>query len=407
MPDVLMPRLSDSMEEGTIATWLVADGATVRRGDEIVEIESDKATMSYAADADGQLRIGAEAGETLPLGARIARIVQEGESELDSAPSGSTPSSGQGEPVAVGVPGPTVDAAAADSQSGPAPVRPAASPVARRLAQAEGLDLGTIEGTGPRRRIVKADVLRAVALRDTATPAVAGTEAVTYREPTRIEQLVARRMVESRSQIPEFTVTTEIDLTEALAFRSALKVLRERGGDFTVPSVNDVIVKAVALVLREHRRVNSAWVDGQIAEFGQVNVGIAVSTDDGGLVVPVVPDADHLSLGALAERTKDLTTRARAGRGTPDEFSGGTFTVSNLGMFGVTSFGAVITPGQGAILSVGSALGRYVEIDGAPVLRKLLAVTLTSDHRVIYGAHAAAFLDRLRTLLEHPSGLAL
>ncbi|MGX6449519.1 2-oxo acid dehydrogenase subunit E2, partial [Patulibacter sp. S7RM1-6] len=225
------------------------------------------------------------------------------------------------------------------------------------------------------------------------------------RSPSRIERLVAERMVRSRTEIPTFDVTVEIDMGAALAFRADLKAGRAAGG--RVPSVNDLIVKACALTLREHPRVNAAWLEDGIVEPEHVHVGVAVATDDGGLVVPVVRDAGRRTLGDLAAATRDLTGRARAGRIRPSELEGGTFTISNLGMLGVQHFTAIVTPGQGAILAVGATTERYVPVGGAPTLRPIMTATLCSDHRVVYGAHAAAFLDRLRTVLEHPGSLAL
>ncbi len=235
------------------------------------------------------------------------------------------------------------------------------------------------------------------------TAASSAPTGVRFREPSRIERLVTKRMVQSRTEIPDFAVTVEIDMSAALALRADIK----RVGGKRTPSVNDLIVKACAMTLRDHPRVNSAWVDDQVAEHDHVNVGVAVATDDEQLVVPVIADADLLSLGALAERSRDLTKRARSGGITPAELSGGTFTVSNLGMLGVAHFSAIITPGQGAILAVGSTVTKFVPVDDQPVARPVLTATLCSDHRVIYGAHAAAFLDRLRTYLEHPGSLAL
>lgn len=359
MPAVLMPRLSDSMEEGTIVSWLVPDGTAVAPGVEIVEIETDKATMAYAADVAGVLRIGAGAGATLPLGALIGLIEVEGE-ELSAADLAGVV--GAAEHI-------TEDAAAA-----PPADPPREGPTATPEAPAPG------PGAAP---------------------------AASRRDPTRIERLVARRMVQSRTEIPEFTVTVEVDMSAALALRADLKAVAGGSSGRRVPSVNDLIVKACALALRDHPRINSAWVDEQIVTPERVNVGIAVATDDDGLVVPVLADADELTLGVLAARTRELTRRARTGEITPPELCGGTFTISNLGMLGVAHFTAIISPGQGAILAVGSSQQRYVPVAGEPVLRPILSLTLTSDHRVIYGAHAAAFLDRVRALLEHPGGLAL
>lgn len=408
MPQVQMPRLSDSMEEGTVVAWLVGDGDTVERGQDIAEIESDKATVTYAAEASGVLRIIVPEGETVLLGAAIGRIEADGEApEPTDAP-------------------PNDDGAATEAPADPVPVtatsngngastakanglpRPRATPIARRMAESHGLELEALDATGPRGAVVRADVQRALDAAGSPAPAApAAGEAVVYRAPSRIEQLVAKRMVESRRDIPEYTVAIKIDMSAALAMRSDLKAVAEDIGGARVPSVNDLIVKAVALTLRDHPRVNSAWIDDQVAEFQQINIGVAVATDDGSLVVPVVRAADTLSVGALATTTRELTDRARAGKAAPSDFSGGTFTVSNLGMFGVSAFTAVITPGQGAILSIGAAVTRPVQDGDGIAWRPILTATLNSDHRVIYGAHAAAFLKHLGKLLEHPASLSL
>lgn len=396
-----MPRLSDSMEEGTIVAWLVEDGALVAQGDEIVEIESDKATLAYPAEATGVLRIAVATGTAAAPGTQIARI------DVDADRS-----------VAVNLPADDGDQPAVDplapadggDQPGAGPLdpaddlqqaagRPGDATVAADSAAPDGAaadeDRFDAEPDGP-----------AATAPSPAPPAGRASSAPTgvrYREPSRIERLVTKRMVQSRTEIPDFAVTVEIDMSAALALRTDLK----RVGGKRVPSVNDLIVKACALTLRDHPRVNSAWIDDQVAEYDHVNVGVAVATDDEQLVVPVIADADRLTLGELAERARDLTKRARAGRITPAELSGGTFTVSNLGMLGVAHFSAIITPGQGAILAVGSTTTKFVPVDDQPVARPVLTATLCSDHRVIYGAHAAAFLDRLRTYLEHPGSLAL
>jgi pyruvate dehydrogenase E2 component (dihydrolipoamide acetyltransferase) len=391
MQDVVMPRLSDSMEEGTILQWLVDDGADVQPGQEIVEIESDKATAPYESPGGGTLRIVAQPGDTLPIGAVIAHL-GDGAAPAPAAPAQAV------EPAAEPAPAP------AQSPRVPATdglARVKASPIARRIAREQALDLAAVTPTGPGGRVVKSDVLAALSAPAPAAAAATpdGPPAVRHRPPTRIERLVAERMVRSRTEIPDFTVSIDIDVTRALAFREELRAVV--GPDRRPPSLNDLVVKAAALALREHPRVNSAWTDEGIAEYDSVNIGVAVATDDGGLVVPVIRDADRLPLGRLAQEGFELVTRARAGRAAPADFSGATFTVSNLGMFGVTHFTAIITPGQGAILAVGAAIPNA----GAPTTT--LTATLSSDHRVIYGAHAAAFLARVRTLLEHPSGLAL
>jgi pyruvate dehydrogenase E2 component (dihydrolipoamide acetyltransferase) len=405
-----MPRLSDSMEEGTLVAWLVADGDTVERGQDIAEIESDKATVTYAAEASGVVRTVISEGDTVLLGAVIARIEAAGEAladvEVRAAPA-PEPAPDSDKPQSAASSAGGNGRAASTTNGNP---RQRATPIARRIARTHDIALETLEATGPRGAIVRADVERAL-LTAESTAASTPTDHATdqpavYRTPSRIEQLVARRMSESRRDIPEYTVAIEIDMTGALAMRAELKAVAPDMSGGRVPSVNDLVVKAVALALRDHPRVNSAWIDDQVAAFQQINIGVAVATDDGSLVVPVVRAADSLSVGALAATTRELTERARTGKASPSDFSGGTFTVSNLGMFGVSAFTAVITSGQGAILSVGAAIPRPVQDGDGIAWRPMLTATLTSDHRIIYGAHAAAFLKHLQTLLEHPASLS-
>jgi pyruvate dehydrogenase E2 component (dihydrolipoamide acetyltransferase) len=384
-----MPRLSDSMEEGTIVAWLVEDGALVSQGDEIVEIESDKATLAYPAETSGVLRIAVATGTAAAPGTRIARIDVNGDRSVPV----SVPAPADGTAEGEAAPTPTTGAKTTDGAAREANGAAGAAPSASATDAAP-----SATGTTDR------DSRSAAAAPSPATsPTASAPTGVRFREPSRIERLVTKRMVQSRTEIPDFAVTVEIDMSACIALRADLK----RVGGKRVPSVNDLIVKACALTLRDHPRVNSAWVDEQVAEYEHVNVGVAVATDDEQLVVPVIADADRLTLGQLADRSRELTKRARAGKITPAELSGGTFTVSNLGMLGVAHFSAIITPGQGAILAVGSTVSKFVPVDGQPVARPVLTATLCSDHRVIYGAHAAAFLDRLRTYLEHPGSLAL
>ncbi len=460
MPDIVMPRLSDSMEEGTILRWLKADGELVARGEELCEIETDKATMTYEADADGVLRIIAPEGTTLPIGEVIA-VVGEGAAQAPAAP----PVAVQGDvaaPAESALPvAPAVAEAVADSvvaEVGPAPTigeaeksspdqqirltlsaadsgdRVKASPVARRIAREQGVDLRALQGTGPGGRIVRADVegapagtagaagTLAAADGPAAVSAAPGTPApippaptvradtgaakgeVTIVELTRTQQVIARRMAESKATVPEFTLQMEIDMEAAVALRAQLKTLSAEGSP--VPSYNDMIVKACALALREHPRANGAYRDARFELHQRVNVGVAVAADDA-LVVPTVFDADTKSLGEIARDTRALAERVRAGAITPPELSGGTFTVSNLGMYGITNFTAVINPPQAAILAVGALAPRAVVRDGEVVARHTMHVTLACDHRILYGAQAAEFLARIHRLLEEPLALAL
>jgi pyruvate dehydrogenase E2 component (dihydrolipoamide acetyltransferase) len=425
MPEVVMPRLSDSMEEGTILKWLKSDGDEVAPGDELVEIETDKATMTYEADASGTLRIVAPEGETLPVGAPIAQL---GEGvELAAAVPAEEQVPAAAVAAATGAPAPeTVPARAPGEQpaSDGNGSRPAASPVARRLARERGIDLAAVQGTGPGGRIVKGDVEAAsggpaapTEAAVPATPAVpppppstvteSGTAKgdVTVQELTRTQSVIARRMAESKATVPEFTLSAEVDMEAAVALRAQLEAVAGAQGA-TTPSYNDLVVKACAIALREHPRANGAYRDGRFELYSRVNVGVAVAAGDS-LVVPTVFDADQKSLGEIARETRTLAERVRAGAVTPPELSGGTFTVSNLGMFGIQSFTAVINAPQAAILAVGAMTPRPVVRDGEIVARHAMTVTLACDHRILYGAAAAGFLGRIRGLLEQPIALAL
>jgi pyruvate dehydrogenase E2 component (dihydrolipoamide acetyltransferase) len=404
MAEVTMPRLSDSMEDGTIIRWLRSDGETIQRGDELVEVETDKATIAYEAPSGGVLRIVAREGETVAVGDPIASVLAEGEA---------TP----------------VPAAAANGHG--APARLIASPIARRIARERGIELGQVDGSGPGGRIVKADVMAAAAAPaapvatpptttepvpspQPATPAVASSPSpapsgsakgdVTIVEPTRMQQVVARRMAEAKTTVPEFAVQVEIDMEEALALRTRLKALTPAGQ--RPPSINDMVVKASALALRDHPHANGAFVDGAFHRYSRVNVGVAVAAP-GALVVPTVLDADRKSLGEIARETLALATKVRDGTIAPADVEGGTFTVSNLGMFGTTSFTAVINAPQAAILAVGAVSARAAVHDGVVCARQMMTATLTCDHRILYGADAAALLARIRELLENPLAMAL
>jgi pyruvate dehydrogenase E2 component (dihydrolipoamide acetyltransferase) len=463
MPDVVMPRLSDSMEEGTILKWLKAEGDEIVRGDELVEIETDKATMTYEADSPGTLSIVAQEGETLPIGQVIARIgaageapagdgaraeaTQEAEASGNGAPSEAAPAAATATtsepPAAAATPAQETPAAAPPSEGNGG--RAKASPVARRIAREQGVDLSRLQGSGPGGRIVKADVeaaasgtapqaaqappepqaapAQAPAAEPQAVPAAAAAPGrvgpisagvsetgtakgdVSVQELTRTQQVIARRMAESKATVPEFTIATDVDMEGAVALRKQLKDAAETLHG-AVPSYNDMVVKASALALREFPRANGSYKDGHFELHSRVNVGVAVAAQDS-LVVPTVFDADRKSLGEIARDTRALAERVRAGAVTPPELSGGTFTVSNLGMFGVTEFSAVINPPQAAILAVGKMEPRAVVRDGEIVARNVMTVTLVCDHRILYGADAAEFLARVRALLEQPISLAL
>ena len=424
MAEIVMPRLSDTMEEGTILSWLVADGETVSRGQELVEIETDKANMTYESDQEGILRTLAAEGETLPVGAPIARVGED-EPSVSGATAAQTTTNNDEEPAqgAAGVHAagegadrhlPPVDPASTDVEGAAetrGSVRLRASPVARRIAQEQEIDLSTLSGSGPGGRIVKADVESAGA---TQTPAAgpAGVSTAkgetTIVELSRTQQTIARRMAEAKATIPEFTLQTEIDMEACVALRAELKSL----GQDDAPTYNDMVVKACALALRESPRANGGYRDGRLQLHSRVNVGVGVAGESDGpagatLVVPTVFDADQKSLGEIAHETRALVGRVREHSITPPELGGGTFTVSNLGMFGVSAFTAIVNPPQAGILSVGALGPRAVVRDGEIVARSAMTVTLACDHRILYGADAARFLARIRELLEAPAALTL
>ncbi|MDX6652067.1 MAG: hypothetical protein QOJ38_848 [Solirubrobacterales bacterium] len=442
MADVVMPRLSDSMEEGTILRWLKQAGDQLAVGDELVEIETDKANMVYEADTAGTLtEILAQEGETLPIGEPIARIGDgdgggdDGGGSNGAAAKAAPTKEAKEEPPAAepAEPEPAAEPASrpAEPSSAPtataaAPARPEspsdgdgrvkASPIARRIARDQGVDLGSLHGSGPGGRIVKADVEAAQGSAQPQAPASAASApagtpdlatakgSVTVQELTKLQQTVARRMAESKATAPHFYLSADIDMTRAVEARSRIKAAAAE--DEVVPSFNDMVVKACAIALREHPRANGAYRDGRLELYSRINVGVAVAAQDA-LVVPTVFDADLKGLRQIAGEVRAVAGRVREGTVTPPELSGGTFTVSNLGMYGIDSFSAVINPPQAAILAVGAIVERPVVRDGEIATAQLMSVTLACDHRILYGADGAEFLARIRHLLEEPLALAL
>ena len=443
--DVTMPRLSDSMEEGTVLKWLVEEGGEVKRGAPLVEIETDKANMTYEADSDGVLiEVLAKEGDTLAIGEVIARIGEAGEAkgadEKDEEPSEpeaeaeedkleeDKPEAEEAEQQADEPERQTATATEerpSRSNGAGDGERVKASPIARRMARELGVELARLEGSGPGGRIVKADVQAAAGDGGAkAAPAEAQEQPEEERAPepakepargeagakgqvevhelTRLQQTVTRRMAESKATAPDFALTLDVDMTGAVALRERLKEVAE-----AAPSYNDMVVKAAATALREHPKVNGAYRDGKFELYDNVNVGVAVAAQDA-LVVPTIFDADQKSLGAIARDARRVIERVRDKQVTPPELSGGTFTVSNLGMYGIERFTAIINPPQAAILTVG-ALAKKPAVDerGRVVARDQMTLTLVCDHRILYGADGAQFLARVRELLEQPLSLAL
>ena len=373
--ELTMPKLSDSVAGAVILKWLKAPGEGFKRGDALIEVETDKATVVYEAEDDGTLEsILVQEGETAEVGQPIASLA-----------GGSA-------------------AAAPARQPADAGARPNATPVARRTAVELGVSLRDVAGSGPGGRITREDVQQAAQTLP-AQPAVAASAArgdVRVVELTVTQATIARRMEQSASEIPTFTVSADADVTQVVALRRGA---REESSQ--APSLNDFVVKAAALVLGELPRFNASYVDGSIELYSRINVGVAVAVDDA-LLVPVVADADRRTLGEIAAETRRLADGARDRSLRPEELRDGTFTVSNLGMFGVRSFTAIVDPPQTAILAVGGV--RRAPTEGAAgevVFRDVMTLTLSCDHRVVYGADGARFLSRLCELLARPLVLAL
>ena len=416
--ELVMPRLSDTMERGTIARWIKQEGDAFKNGDVLAEIETDKALMELSAYDDGViLKILVPDGGEAELGAPIAITGVAGEevpAELLAAPAATvvepTPESPSESSEAAPATTPAVAAAPSSTE-----VR--ASPIARKLASENGIDLRVLagKGSGPEGRIVKVDVERLVgkvapaggaapfpATGPTPAPAKSVPTAlageVRIEKPSSMLKAIAQRMGESNGPIPHFYVESKIDMEKALELRKDLN--GALAGEAKV-SVTDMIIRACALALMDNPDVHRSWVAEGLAYHSHANVGIAVALDEG-LIVPVVKHADELSLVEIAKSSQDLAERARAGRLLQAEIEGGTFTVSNLGMFGVTRFMAIINPPEPAILAVGATVDTPVVRDGEVVVRPIMTVTLSCDHRATSGAGGAQLLQSLKRYLEQP-----
>jgi pyruvate dehydrogenase E2 component (dihydrolipoamide acetyltransferase) len=431
--EIVMPHLSDSMEEGTIVHWFVSTGDTVAEGDPLLEVETDKATVTYEAEQNGTvLSLTAQEGDSVTVGAVIAFIGAPSEAVPLASPGANavaeaTANAGDGAGDGDGAASAVADAATVSSPPADVPAagstgrRIKASPLARRVAAEFGVDLASLVGSGPHGRVIRSDVERSVAASPATvgkvpmppTPAVAAeTEAngppatdgargsTTRTSLSRLQQTIARRMAQSRATVPDFELRCEVDMTATVALRAQIRDAAD-----PPPSYNDFIVKAVATALREFPRVNSAYRDEMFEHYERVNVGIAVAADDA-LVVPTIFDADTRSLSQIAATARELAGKVRDGSISPAELAGGTFSVSNLGMHGIDSFSAVVNAPQAAILAVGSLKQRpIVDETGAIVARPTLQLTLACDHRILYGADGARFLGRIRDLLQAPVGM--
>ncbi|HLG49949.1 MAG TPA: pyruvate dehydrogenase complex dihydrolipoamide acetyltransferase [Reyranella sp.] len=423
--NILMPALSPTMTEGKLAKWHVKVGDEVKSGQVICEIETDKATMEVEAVDEGKVgQIVVEEGtEGVKVNAVIAILLEEGETEVKGA-----------------APAPKAEAAAAPApapaQAAPAPkpataAKPApqpavaptgqrifASPLAKRIAAEKGIDLANLKGSGPNGRIVKADVESAKPGAPVAAPAAGPKAAPRPAAPaaqpiftapgdqriphTAVRKVIARRMLESKQTVPHFYLTVEYEIDALLAARAAInEVARKK--DARV-SVNDMVIKACAKALRDHPECNALWTEDEMIQYGAVDISVAVATDRG-LITPIVRNADLKGVAQISIEMKDLAARAKTGKLKLDEFQGGGFTISNLGMFGVKEFAAIINPPQAMILAVGVGEERVVARKGEMVIRNMMSCTLAVDHRVVDGAMGAQFLQTLRAYIEQPAAM--
>ena len=433
--EILMPALSPTMEEGTLAKWLVKEGDTVSSGDIIAEIETDKATMEFEAVDEGTIGkiIVAEGSEGVKVNALIAVLLEDGEEASDavlsSAPADDTGNKAAAKAVTAEPATPTAERSATPAPAAPAAsdgTRIFASPLARRIAADQGLELSALQGSGPHGRIVKADVLAAgdapTKPAPTAGPAVSAATpapapsvsadaiAKIYadREFTEIpldgmRKTIAARLTEAKQTIPHFYLRRDIKIDNLLSFRGQLnKQLEARGVKL---SVNDFIIKACALALQTVPAANAVWAGDRVLQLTPSDVAVAVAIE-GGLFTPVLKDAEQKSLSTLSTEMKDLATRARSKKLAPHEYQGGSFAISNLGMFGIDNFDAVINPPHGAILAVGAGVKKpVIDEDGQVSVATVMSVTLSVDHRVIDGALGAELLQAIVDNLENPMGM--
>jgi pyruvate dehydrogenase E2 component (dihydrolipoamide acetyltransferase) len=378
--EVIMPALGLAQETGKVLRWLKADGDSVAKGEALLEVETDKVTVEVEAPADGTLGgLRAAEGEDVPVGEPVAFVLEPGESAPERAGVIAEPRAEAREAVPE----------TAERADEPRPRRKLASPKARRLAREHGVDLDSVTGSGPHGSVVAADLASA----DDGN----GAAAV---ETGPVWQRMAERVARSWQTVPHFFLVREVDASRLNAWRD---VARARSGGEGVTHT-DLLVRICAAALREHPRVNATWQDGAVAPEQEINVGIAVATEEA-LVVPVVPGADRLGLVEIAAKRAELVEAAREGRLAPADVQGGTFTISNLGMYGVDAFLAVVNAPQAAILAVGRIADRIVAVDGAPTVRPTMTLSLSFDHRVVDGARGARFLDTVAALVEEPAGL--
>lgn len=400
--NVTMPALSPTMESGTLAKWLVKEGDTVEAGDVIAEIETDKATMEVEAVDEGTLGkiVVPEGTENVPVNDVIAVLLEDGESDSDIA----IPTGGQKPEVEESgptdkKPDPSTSVAKAPStRDDTKKDRVFASPLAKRIAEEKGIDLSSVQGSGPRGRIVKADIESAKpGAKPTAAPVAAPGE-TTEIPHNNIKKITAKRLQESKQTIPHFYLTIECKIDNLLAAR---KQINEQADGAYKLSVNDFIVKAAAMALKAYPAANVSWTDEAMIQYSQADISVAVATPNG-LLTPIVRAAETKGLQAISDEVKELAGRARDNKLKPEEFQGGSFTISNLGMYGIKEFSAIINPPQSCILAVGAGEQRPVVEDGEVKIRTMMSCTLSTDHRSVDGAVGAEYLQVFKRFIENP-----
>lgn len=412
--DITMPQMGADMTEGVLVRWLKSAGDSVARGEIIAEIETDKATVELEAFEEGVLlHLVAAEGETVPVGDVIAVLGSPGESSAPvqrKEPAETPARRGAPRPVVAAAAGeePAAALAAASSEAAPSGGRLRISPVARRMATEAGIDPTALPGSGPDGRILRRDVEAALAAapaagaerpaRPSTAPAPGAVEPL-----SKMRQAIARRMSQSKQAQPHYYLTLDIDMTAALAFREQFN---QAAGEEERVSINDLVVKACTLALQRHPKFNAEYGEDGLRHHEQVNIAIGIALDEG-LIAPALLDCGAKTLGAIARESKDLIARAKSGHLRADEYGAGTFTITNLGAYGVEMLIGIINPPQAAILGVGSVMPQAVVRDGAVVARQVMKVALSADHRVSDGAEGARFIKEIQALLENPASLAL
>jgi pyruvate dehydrogenase E2 component (dihydrolipoamide acetyltransferase) len=421
--NILMPALSPTMTEGKLAKWHVKVGDQVKSGQVVCEIETDKATMEVEAVDEGKVGqiVVPEGAEGVKVNAVIAILLEEGEASVPAAAAAAPPPQQAAKPAAVSTPqassGPRASSAPMSAQDARGPQegqRIFASPLAKRIAAEKGVNLASLKGSGPNGRIVKADVESAKpgaapvpAAAPKAAPSAPAQPIITapgdQRVPhTAVRKVIARRMLESKQTVPHFYLSVDFEIDALLAARQSINdVARKMGAKV---SVNDMVIKACAKALRDHPECNASWSEEEMIQYGAVDISVAVATDRG-LITPIVRNADMKGVAQISIEMKDLASRAKEGKLKLNEFQGGGFTISNLGMFGIQNFAAIINPPQAMILAVGVGEERVVARKGQMVIRNIMSCTLAVDHRVVDGAMGAQFLQTLRSYIEQPAAM--